>query len=309
MILHHYPRTILSLMIRLFSAFLFLCSGFLTGLPAHAAKPVFKPNLGPDLPAITVTCGDVTVLLRQVSQWTPGRIDYRGTAMTTERSAYSTVFSFPDVGFIGTGHLENEPEVLKSLTFILDGQKVEAPAATMKGTTFRFERVSRIRNFDLTNVIEIRDNRLYETATVHTEAAQPLNLVYHFMHAWTPTVSAFAAGRDESPKALLSDSLRDDPEVMRKFYINQRVDWVSVYEPQSRQFGVSRLLEVPEQGGHVSMIWNVSGTYRKYYLKCFEKATVPTGFTGTWKMVTTFGQAEEPTWKSSAQALAEGLKP
>ena len=33
----------------------------------QAAKP-FVPNLGPDLPTITVTCGEVSLLLRQASQ-------------------------------------------------------------------------------------------------------------------------------------------------------------------------------------------------------------------------------------------------
>lgn len=33
----------------------------------HAAKP-FVRNLGPNLPTITVTCGEVSLLLRQASQ-------------------------------------------------------------------------------------------------------------------------------------------------------------------------------------------------------------------------------------------------
>ena len=63
-----------------------ICSAFLTLclLPAlsHAAKTPFKPNLGPDLPTITVTCGDVSLVLRQASQWTPARIDYKGKALS-----------------------------------------------------------------------------------------------------------------------------------------------------------------------------------------------------------------------------------
>jgi len=267
-----------------------------------AAKEPFKSNLGPDLPTITVTCGDVTLLLRQATQWTPGRIDYRGSAMTTERSAYGTVFSFPDVGFIGTAHLENEPEKLQSLAFFIDGKTVETPAAELKGSIFRFERRSRIRAFDLTNIIEIKDNQLHETTTVHTDEAVPLKLVYHFMHAWTPSVSAFLTASGSGP-------LRDDAEVARKFYINERVDWMAVYEPKSAQYGVSRLLSAPEQGGHIAMIWNVPGTYRKFYLKCFDNATVPAGFTGTWRMVTAFGASNPENWESAARSLAMELRP
>ncbi len=287
-----------------------ICLLLLVGLSItlHAAEP-FRPNLGPDRDRITVRCGEVTLLFRQASQWTPGRIDFRGAPMTTERSAYGTVFSFPEVGFIGTGHLENEPEPLESVAFFLDGEKVENPEAELEATSqFRFERVSHVRDFHLRGIIEIKDDRLYETATVSTENAVPLKLVYHFMHAWRPTVSAYLAGRDgDAPEDLLRGELRDGDDVARKFYVNERVDWIAVYEPESRQFAVSRLLETPEEGKHVSMIWNVPGTYRKYYLKCFNNETVTAGFEGTWRMVTGFGSSELGEWEEKARALAAAL--
>lgn len=279
----------------------------LAGAAALLANEPFKPNLGPDLSAITVTCGEVTLMLRQASQWTPGRIDFRGAAMTTERSAYGTVFSFPEVGFIGTGHLENEPEPLVSLSFVLDGKALESPGESLEGESFRFERRSRVRDFDLHGIVEIRDNRLFETATVSTEVATPLKLVYHFMHAWRPTVSAFLAGRDETPDERIRGELKDNESVVRKFYIQDRVDWIAVYEPESGQFAVSRLLEAPTEGGHVSMIWNVPGTYRKYYLKCFQNETVPAGFSGTWRMVTGFGSSDFADWENAARELAAEL--
>lgn len=276
--------------------------------PLLLAKEPFRPNLGPDTATIAVTCGDVTLLLRQASQWTPGRIDYRGSAMTTERSAYGTVFSFPGVGFIGTAHLENEPEKLQSLQFVLDGRPVETPPATLQGTHFRLERESVIRGFRLQSITEVRNNQLHETAVVRTTEAAPLQLVYHFMHAWKPTVSAFLAGKDDEPGLRIGGPLNDSQETARSFVINQKVDWMAVYEPGSSQFAVSRLLENPEQGGHVSMIWNVPGSYRKYYLKCFDKDTVPAGFTGKWRMVTGFGAGTPESWEAEARAMAHRLR-
>lgn len=268
----------------------------------------FKPNLGPDLPTITVTCGEVSLLLRQASQWTPGRLDFRGHAMTTERSAYGTVFSFPECGFIGTAHLENEPEPLESLAFILDGKSVEKPEVVLKGQTFRLERKSRVRDFELVCITELKDGRLYETTTVRTQKAVPLKLVYHFMHAWAPSVSAFCAGTDVEPDKTISGPLNDGADTARNFFINQRIDWMAVFEPKSSQFGVSRLLSAPEQGGHITMIWNVPGSYRKFYLKCFENKTVPAGFEGTWRMVTAFGAIGAEPWEDAARKLAQGLK-
>jgi len=284
---------------------LLLLLAFTTAL--HAAKP-FVPNLGPDLSTITVTCGQVSLLLRQTSQWTPGRIDYRGKAMTTERSAYGTVFSVPDCGFIGTAHLENEPEPLESLAFILDGKPVEKPEAVLKGQTFRFERKSRVRDFELTCITELKNDRLYETTTVRTAKAVPLKLVYHFMHAWAPSVSAFCAGTDADAAKTLSGPLNDGDDTARKFFINQRIDWMAVFEPKSSQFGVSRLLSAPDQGEHIAMIWNVPNSYRKFYLKCFNNATVPAGFKGTWRMVTAFGASDAVGWEKAASELADALK-
>jgi hypothetical protein len=56
------------------------------------------------------------------------------------------------------------------------------------------------------------------------------------------------------------------------------------------------------------MIWNVPGTYRKYYLKCFQNSTVPAGFHGTWRMVTAFGVRPPGTWEDAARQLAEDLR-
>ncbi|HRQ87713.1 MAG TPA: hypothetical protein PLA50_02885 [Bacteroidia bacterium] len=267
---------------------------------------VARAEPGPELPSITVRCGQTGLLLRKASQWTPGRIDFRDRAMTTEHSAYGTVFSFPGVGFIGTGHLENEPEPLVSLAFFLDGKEAE-PAAEMSGETFRFVRESTVRDFRLRCEVELRGDRLFETTTVRTGKEVPLTLVYHFMHAWNPTVSAFLAGSDAAPNEVEGGAFLDTEEATRKFHIQRRVDWIAVYDPTIGQFAVSRLLAAPEAAGNVSTIWNVPGTYRKYYLKCFEKRPVPTGFEETWRMVTGFGEADADSWEGKARELAAAL--
>lgn len=270
---------------------------------AQVSGSDFKPNIGPDLESITVTCGDVTMLLRQASQWTPGRFDYKGKPMTTEKSAYGTVFSFPETGFIGTAHLENEPEELKSLRFYADDQEIPTPTSEITAKTFRLERESKIRTFQLTNVIEIQDNKISETATIKTDEATPLKLVYHFMHAWKPTCSAFISAAEGE-----SETLKDTDDVARLFYINQPVDWMAIYEPESSQYAVSRLIQFPDEAKPFSKLWNVPGTYRKYYLQSFSNATVPAGFEGTWKMVTAFGSSSVEDWTDKAKGLAGSLE-
>ena len=256
---------------------------------------------------VEANVGDVMVVFESKRQWTPARIDFRKKPMTTERSAYGTVFSFPGVGFIGTAHLENEPEQLQSTQWFMDTLAVDAAnhmAATHK---IRFLRKSKIRAFETTSEWLIQKDRLYETVEVHATSETPLKLVYHFMHAWRPTVSHFIAGTDGDGMEL-GGELRDSKDVARKFYIQQKVDWMAVYEPKSQQFAVSRLLGVPKEGGARSLIWNVPGTYRKYYLMCFNNETVPAGWRGRYQMVTGFGQASSKDWKSKARKLAGKLK-
>ncbi len=269
--------------------------------------PVF-PCPADESKRIEISVGEITLLIREESQWTPGRIDFRGKPMTTERSAYGTVFSFPGTGFIGTAHHENEPEELSRLEFFLNGAKIEPDAAEFSGKTFRLERDSRVRTLTLESIVEIKDDCLYETARVHAAEDTPQKLLYHFMHAWVPTASRFLAGTDDAPDKTMSGALTDTEETIRKFYIQQPVDWVAIYEPASGQFGVSRLLEAPTSAGNISMIWNVPQTYRKYYLKCFQNDTIPAGFEGTWRMVTAFGESDQKDWEDQATRLADQLK-
>ena len=282
-------------------SFVIFCALLGLASEAKAQKEPFKPNLGPDLPRITVHAGDISLLLRQESQWTPGRIDYRKTPMTTEKSAYGTVFNFPEVGFIGTGHLENEPEDLQSLSFFGDGKKIETPSETIQADqSFKLHRTSKIRDFDLESTIEIHDNKLYETATIRAHKDTPLKLVYHFMHAWKPEISEFYT---HSKGQKISGELNDLEENHRKFFINSRAPWTAVFDPTSNQFAVSKILASPalDAAAHSSKIWNVPDTYRKFYLTSFANETVPAGFTGTWRMVTTFGRSVPENWKKNAE--------
>src|SRR5262249_2228798 len=59
--------------------------------------------LGPA--ALKVSCGDVLIRIDGPLKWTLNRIEYKGTPLAVENSAYGTVFLFPQIGFIGSGHL------------------------------------------------------------------------------------------------------------------------------------------------------------------------------------------------------------
>src|SRR5258705_322936 len=51
-------------------------------------------------PALKISFGDVLIRIDGPLKWTMNRIEYKGTPLAVENSAYGTVFLFPGIGFI-----------------------------------------------------------------------------------------------------------------------------------------------------------------------------------------------------------------
>jgi len=196
---------------------------------------------------------------------------------------------------------------VQELEFYLDGERVAEPGERLVGKTFRMERRSKVKAFDMHRTVELRDDRLWETVRVSCGEATPLKLVYHFMHAWNPSATEYLAGEDSGDE--VTGTFEADLDAERSFVVNEEVDWVAVYDGPLKKFSVARLVERPGAGGAMSKIWDVPGTYRKHYLQCFTNETVPKGFKGTWRTVTAFGEAGAGEWKAKARKLAGELKP
>jgi hypothetical protein len=259
---------------------------------------------------LSVKCGDLAVNFEGPKRrWTIENIRFRDVLVAPENGASGTVFNFPDIGFIGTAHHENETEPVDDLGFFLDGKKVEKVPAELSGESFRLQRKSHVKNFTLEGEVELRDNRIWETATFRLPAdvdPVPLKLVYHFMHPWHVDSTHYMAARDG--EVVHSGELDRSEETNRKFYVNEEVDWIAIYNANTKTYLVSYLLEKPDVSTAIAAIWNVNGAYRKFYLRCFTNDTVPSGFEGTYRMVTGFGVAEQSEWEEAARSTAGKLK-
>jgi hypothetical protein len=257
-------------------------------------------------PSVTAVCGNLLVRIDGPKIWTLSRIEYGGTRLGIEESAYGTVFNFPDVGFIGSGHRDVGVEQAESVEFYLDGAPVAAPGGTLRGTSFRVVKRSRIRDVALESDVTVAGDRITERTVVRVERAVPLRFVYHFMHAWTPTATAYLAGRAGGEE--VEGELRDAPETDRQFYVNREMDWIAVYDGPSGKGVVSRLVERPALGGATMKLWNVPRVYRKFYLQSFSDQVLPAGFAGTYAMVTAFFEAPAGRWRAAARQLALELR-
>ncbi|MEO7651876.1 MAG: hypothetical protein ABIZ80_15540 [Bryobacteraceae bacterium] len=256
--------------------------------------------------SVLVSCQDVTIRIDGPKLWTPSRIEYKGARMSTESSAYGTVAGFPNVGIIGSAHLDKGREEVLDLQFFVDGARILTPPDRLDCRSFKLVRKSRILGLDLESTVEVRENRLHETAVVHAAVETPLDFMYNFMHAWETATSSYLA---ETPGGeIVRGDLPDGKEFLRVFYVNREVQWIAIYNRSLRKGAVSRLVEKPAAGGAVAMLWNCPPAYRKFYLKSFVKQPVPAGFSGTYKMVTGFFDSAEEHWEAAARKVAAELK-
>lgn len=249
---------------------------------------------------IVAEIGDLGVRLERRSFWTLYRIDYRGTRLGLDRwgSHYGSVANFPGVGFIGSGHTEHEEEELLALKLEIDGQPVEKPGPTLRGSSLRLEKKSRIRTLTLDSEILVGDGRILEQVRLWADRPTPVTLVYHFMHPWTQTATEYLA------------ELADGTRVAGTFDGggSQRIDkptrWSAIYDGPTAQGAVTIVLETPPADDWRTRYWDVD-RYRKHYLATFLGKTIPPDQEFRYRVTTVPFAAPPADWKQAATRHAD----
>jgi hypothetical protein len=184
---------------------------------------------------------DLEVRFESRSFWSLYRIDYRGTRLGLDRwgSHYGSVANLPGVGFVGTGHTENEDERIVDLELFVDGMPIEEPESNVTCEEIRLVKESRIRDLVLKSEILVHENRIVEQVLLTAEKAMPVNLVYRFMHPWTDTATEYMA------EAL--DGTREEGVFNGdgKQKIDQATRWSAIYDGPSSKGVLSYVLEAP----------------------------------------------------------------
>lgn len=259
-----------------------------------------------DRPAsVTAHIGDVTVRIDGRKLWTLSRIEYKNSLLGVEHSAYGTVLNLKDVGFIGTAHKEVESEDVTDLRFFLDEKYLPSPPTVVQGNSFKVKRKSRIRSFQLDSLLEVRDNRIYQSVRLQTKAAVEMKVIYPFMYAWTPTATTYMFGADNGARV---EGVFAPENANQGQLFQSKMNWLAVYDKPTKKGAVSRLLTQHPAGGAHMLIVDAPKAYRKFYIMCFSEEEVPAGFDETYRIVTSFFEADNATWKSTANKLAQSLK-
>jgi len=253
---------------------------------------------------IVADVGDLQVRFESRSFWTLYRIDYHGVRLCLDRwgSHYGTVASFPGVGFIGSGHTENEEEQVIDVKFFVDGEGVNKPEPSVKCREIRLEKTSRIRALVLRTKTSVEGNRIDEEVWFRADEPTPVKLVYHFMHPWTPSATHYCAELPDGSR--VEGAFTGD----RAQKIDRATRWSAVYDKASGKGAVTCVLDAPTSDDWRTRYWDVPGRYRKHYLATFLGKTVPADREFHYRVVTAPFASSEERWTEEAAELAGSVR-
>jgi hypothetical protein len=261
----------------------------------------YTPPGGAGWPAeIVAEVGDLGIRFESRSFWTLYRIDYKGTRLCVDRfgSHYGSVANFPKVGFIGSGHTENEDEQVLDLRLTVDGKPVAKPESPVRCQSIRLLKKSRIRALVLNTEIEVRDGRILEDVRLRAERPTPVSLIYHFMHPWTPTATEYLAELADGTR--LEGVFNGDG----KQKIDKPTRWSAIYDGPSAKGAVTVVVAAPTEDDWRTRYWARPPAYRKHYFVTFLGRTIPADREFHYRVVTVPFAAPAERWKEEAARLA-----
>ncbi len=271
----------------------------------NVALEAYEPPQQKGWPSeITAEVGDLGVRFESRSFWTLYRIDYKGVRLGLDHwgSHYGSVVNFPDEGFIGSGHTENEDEQVLELAIWVDDERLEKPPSTLRCQQLKLRKKSRIRDFVLHTEIELHDNKIVEDVRLLADQATPVNLIYHFMHPRTVTATDYLAELTDGSR--LEGAFQGDGGQR----IDRAVHWSAIYDRPTRKGVVTFVANVPDDDDWRTRYWDLPDRYRKHYLTTFLNSTVPSGKELHYRVVTVPFEADPKQWKEAAAAVAENCK-
>jgi len=256
---------------------------------------------GADWPeSITARVGTLSVRFESRSFWTLYRIDHEGVRLCLDKwgSHYGSVAKFPGVGFIGSGHTENEDEVLESLAFYVDGAAVPVPSDVPSARSVQLEKHSRLRTLNLHSTVTVHPDRIYESVSVTASEDTPLELMYHFMHPWDPAMTHYIGmGQD----GVLRRGIFDND---KKQELDVPTSWSAVYNETQKRGALTVVLKAPRKGWR-TRYWDVPGRYRKHYFTTFLNETFLAGSKAEYHIVTVPFRADVNVWEEEAYRLVD----
>ena len=240
-----------------------------------------------------IQCGDIGIFIAPHLFWNLNGITYKKFFPGRQNHGfYGTVIRY-DVGWVGTGHLENGiGETGVTLEFTRDGKPFTPGKETVECKSFTMTKRSKLHRGDLIYQHKLTDGVISESASLHFPEQQDLKIIYNFMHPWHNSF--------EDYRVLAADGKVNSGNMPR----SEKGKMITFGQPKiasfySRAWNLALVSKVSAGTGSPLgdwLFWNRGEQDRKMYFRPLFNAAVPAGSTFTWSMQTVFRPATPAQW-------------
>ena len=265
------------------------------GMILDGADTTIYPN------SISINCGILQVRLDSAKFWNINGIKYNDLPVSVDLSGahWGTVFQFPGIGFIGSGHTENESEKVIDIKIFADGKYIppENVSEPIKCSEFKMIKRSRVRDIIFNYSMGISNNQVLESCELTAEKESSLNLMYNFMHPWSEEMTDYYI-QIKDDKLQQGEFKTDD-----KFPYEGKFIWIALYNKNNHAGVVSKFTG---QDDAILFLWDRK-QYKKTYLCSFLKKTMSTSQSVSYNLSTAFFESAPETWIKTAKNIADKL--
>ena len=243
---------------------------------------------------LNIRSQNIEITLSPKLFWNLNGIVYRNKLIGRQNHGfYGTVIRY-DVGWVGTGHLENGiGETELKLTFTRDGKPFTPEQEQIECRSFSMIKHSKLHHAELIYTLKLENDTLTESAELHFLKDQPLKIIYNFMHPWHHTFENFR---------LISADGKIEQGVMP---IDQKGKMLIFPRPLPASFYSDKLNVAlfstvsASQNSPLGdwLFWNRGEQDRKMYFRPLFNKSVAKGEVMKWSMTTTFMDTGAENWQ------------
>lgn len=252
--------------------------------------------------SVSIKCEKLDVRLDANKFWNINGVKYNNLSASVDLAGahWGTVFEFPEIGFIGSGHNDIELEQVLDIKMFTDGKYASAEEVDKGGgircSEFRMTKTSKVKDISFNYVLEIKNNQLTESCQLTANKDIQLNRMYNFMHPWSEEMTDYhiMIAKDKTKQGEFKT---DDT-----FPYDGNFIWVALYNKKNHVGVVSKFT-----GDTANLLLWDRKQYKKTYLSSFVKSTFVAGQIANYKMITAFFVAPPDEWLKIAEETASQL--
>jgi hypothetical protein len=271
--------------------------GLLAAAFAAGGMEAFYPD------SVEVSCGKLEIRLGSATFWNMNRVIYDKLPVSVDlqHAYWGTVFEFPGIGLIGSGHNDKgNSEKVIDIKMYADDKYISpedvAKSGKIKCVEFKMEKQAQVKDIVFNYSLIIKNDQLVERCTMKSSKDTPLKLMYNFMHPWSEKMTDYYIQiKDNEVK-------QGEFKTDEKFPHQGKFKWIALYDKNIQTGIVSKAA-----GDDIScFLWDRK-YYKKVYLCAFFRKTMNAGQETSHTMITDFFKAPPAGWVNTAKEIADKL--